>query len=110
MPWRAIYPRFEDGRQRAGNLTSNGSRPPFLPGRPLGCFPSTARLFPKPGMLPHLRARSWHESDLPTDVFEVRLLGRTGHSAPVSFAYDPKRTSGRAELIHQRNTHLFLPG
>jgi hypothetical protein len=25
MPWRAIYPRFEDGRQRAGNLTSNGS-------------------------------------------------------------------------------------
>jgi hypothetical protein len=67
MRWRAIYPRFEEGRLRAGNLTSNGSRS--------RSYPPTARLFPKPSTLPHLRVRSWHESDLPTDVFEVRLLG-----------------------------------
>jgi rare lipoprotein A len=55
MPWRAIYPRFEDGRQRAGNLTSNGSnghsvvvtindRGPFVRGRIIDVSPAAARV------------------------------------------------------------------
>jgi rare lipoprotein A len=55
MRWRAIYPRFEDGRQRAGNLTSNGSnghsvvvtindRGPFVRGRIIDVSPAAARV------------------------------------------------------------------
>ena len=57
---RYLSARFEERRQRAGNLTSNGSRPRSYQADRSGCFP--------PSTLPHLRARSWHEIDRPTDV------------------------------------------